>query len=76
VRAGTRGSYSSALKLTSINDTNPANDSGQVTFEISAQQNSPAPKSGGGGRFEWLSLVLLAWLAWRRTSHSRSGTFH
>ena len=76
VRAGTRGSYSSALKLTSINDTNPANDSGQVTFEISAQQNSPAPKSGGGGRFEWLSLVLLAWLAWRRTSHSRSGAFH
>jgi len=61
VHAGARGNYASALKLSSINDTNPANDIGQVMVEISGSANTPAPKSGGGGgSFEWLSLLLLA----------------
>jgi hypothetical protein len=65
VRAGARGRYASSLKLTSINDTNPANDSRQVMFEISAAATPAAPATGGGGgRFEWLSLLLLALVKW------------
>jgi len=68
VQAGARGSYLSAVRLSSVNDTNPANDVGEVRFEIAGTPAVPAPKSGGGGgRFEWLSLLLLALLKWGQT---------
>ena len=69
VRAGTRGSYSSALKISSINDTNPANDARNVAFEIAGSSPAVAEAKsagGGGGRFEWLGLALLAALTWCR----------
>jgi hypothetical protein len=71
VRASTRGNYVSSLKLTSLNDTNPGNDSRQVAFEISGSSGvATATKSGssggGGGAFEWLSLSLLAGIVYRR----------
>jgi hypothetical protein len=70
VRASTRGSYSSALKLTSLNDTNPSNDHRSVAFQINAASGSSgvaaARTGGGGGRFEWLGLALLALIASRR----------
>jgi hypothetical protein len=68
VRAGTRGSYSSALKISSINDTNPANDARNVAFEIAGSNAAvaEAKSAGGGGRFEWLGLLLLAALTWCR----------
>jgi hypothetical protein len=68
VRAGTRGSYSSALQISSINDTNPANDARNVAFEIAGSSTTvaEAKSGGGGGRFEWLSLLLLAFLGCRR----------
>lgn len=70
VRPGTRGSYSSALKLTAMNDTNAANDSRNVAFRISTSGSSgvAAAKAGGGGggSFEWLGLALLALIASRR----------
>jgi hypothetical protein len=71
VRAGASGNHAGALKLTSINDTNPANDSREVMFQISASPAVTAPKSGGGGRFEWLTLVLLGLLKWGLTPFAR-----
>ena len=68
VRAGVRGSYRSALKISSINDTNPANDARNVAVEIAGSAAVAEAKTGGGGggRFEWLGLLLLAALAWCR----------
>src|SRR5262249_47634163 len=71
VRANARGSYSSALKLTSINDTNPANDSRSVAFEITAAAPPAEAKAsgggGGGGRLEWRGLAMRALLVGQRT---------
>ena len=71
VRAGARGSYSSALKLSALNDSNPSNDHRDVAFQITASSGSPGVAAaraggGGGGRFEWLGLALLALIASRR----------
>jgi hypothetical protein len=68
VRASQRGTHRSTLKLSSANDTNPANDSREVAVEISGSTGTAAANSGGGGggSFEWLSLALLAILAIRR----------
>jgi hypothetical protein len=72
VRPAAGGSYSSALKLTSMNDTNPANDSRNVAFSISAGGPgggvAAAKTSGGGGSFEWLGLLLLALIKWGHSS--------
>ena len=62
LRASAGGSYVSALRLSSLNDTNPANDSSEVAFNVSNQKPVAEAKTGGGGRLEWLSLVLLALL--------------
>ena len=60
VRANQRGNHVSSLKLTSANDTNPANDQRDVAFGITGSQGVAAASSGGGGgSFEWLSLMLL-----------------
>jgi len=60
VRANQRGNHLSSLKLTSVNDTNPANDQRDVAFEITGSQGvSAASSGGGGGSFEWLTLLLL-----------------
>ncbi len=69
VRASQRGKHKSSLKLTSANDTNPANDSREVAVEISGSTGSATANSsggGGGGSFEWLSLALLGWLVRQR----------
>ncbi len=79
VRANARGDFSSALKLTSINDTNPANDSGSVAFNITASTTVSEAKTsggGGGGRFEWLGLVVLSMLVARRLSVRRNLRTH
>jgi hypothetical protein len=70
VRPAARGSFSSALKLSAMNDTNAANDSRNVAFQISASGGSvaAAKTGGGGGSFEWLGLALLALIKW---GHSR-----
>jgi hypothetical protein len=70
VRSGSRGSYSSALKVSSLNDTNPANDARNVAFEISGSTpvTAAAKTGGGGGRFEWLTLLLLALAKWGHSS--------
>ncbi|MEO8018102.1 MAG: hypothetical protein ABI769_09830, partial [Pseudomonadota bacterium] len=61
VRASANGSFVSSLKLTATNDSNPANDSREVTLAISGGEPSAAkaPK-GGGGRVEFWMLALLA----------------
>ena len=66
LRASAGGSYVSALKLSSLNDTNPANDSGEVTFTISTVKPVAEAQAGGGGSLEWLSLALLGLLALAR----------
>jgi hypothetical protein len=75
VRPGARGSFSSALKLTAMNDTNAANDSRNVAFQISAGASSggvaAAKTGGGGGSFEWLGLALLTLVASRRLATQR-----
>ena len=72
VRPGAHGSYSSALKLSALNDTNAANDSRNVAFQISSSGNGgvAAAKAGGGGggSFEWLGLALLALIKWGHSS--------
>jgi hypothetical protein len=77
VRASTRGNFSSALKLTSLNDTNPSNDNRNVAFRITASSPGPAMAAaktgGGGGRFEWLALGLLAIIAARRITARQNG---
>ena len=62
VRAGQRGTHMSSLKISSANDTNPANDSREVAFEITGSSGTAAAnsKGGGGGSFEWLTLLMLA----------------
>jgi len=77
VRAGSKGSYQSTLKLTAFNDINVANDSGQVALDISGGQaaSAAAPAAGGGGggggRFEWLLLGVFAALVLLKTAHFR-----
>lgn len=73
VRASQRGTHMSSLKVTSENDTNPANDSREVAVEISGTPGvvASANSGGGGGSFEWLSLAFLVWLLRRRVM----GTF-
>lgn len=68
---GSSGKYLSTVRLVSLNDTNPANDSGQVALDITASQVAPPPAasgggSGGGGRLEWLLLAACAALVGRR----------
>jgi hypothetical protein len=67
LRASTNGSFISNVRVSSVNDTNPANDARDVTVEIAtasvAATNGPSGGgSGGGGRMEWLALAFLALL--------------
>ena len=73
VRASQRGTHMSSLKLTTENDINPANDSREVAMEISGTSGSVASANsgGGGGSFEWLSLLLLALIKWGHSSFPR-----
>jgi hypothetical protein len=76
VRATTTGNFVSALKLTANNDHNAANDNRDVAVEIAG--GDPAAVSGGGsggggGSMEWLALLLLGAMVWRRTKMG-SGT--
>jgi len=69
------GSFSSAMTFSSRNDTNPANDTGQVSITLS-KSAPPAPPpppdkdsgGGGGGAFspECLLALLSVWLLSRR----------
>jgi hypothetical protein len=65
VRATADGNFTSALKLTAINDNNTANDSRDVALEISGTNVAAAGISsgGGGGRIELWMIGLLALLA-------------
>ena len=66
MRAGTRGSFISALELTRDNDTNAANDARDVAFEIAGSS-----RRGGGSEvrrrrrrpLRVAGLALLALLA-------------
>jgi hypothetical protein len=76
VRASQRGTHLSSLKLTSANDTNPANDSREVAIEIAASSGTPSASragGGGGGSFEWLSLALFAGFLTRRYRARQTG---
>jgi len=79
---GDSGKYLSTVKLVSLNDTNPANDTGQVALDITGSQSTPAPapaaggggggdSGGGGGRLEWLLLAACAALVSRKLAHTR-----
>lgn len=64
VRAGTSGAFTAQVRGGAANDNNPSNDTRNVTLNITGAQPAPpqppAPKAkGGGGAFEWLSLMLL-----------------
>ena len=69
VRAGARGNYVSALKLTSLNDTQSRQRlaRGGVRnlrrHQAAAVQGARSAGGGGGGGLEWLSLALLAGVA-------------
>jgi len=80
VRSAARGSYSSALKLTAMNDTNAANDSRNVAVQISGGSSggvaSASTSGGGGGSFEWLGLALLAGITSRRLAVRKVSRTH
>lgn len=75
VHANQAGSFTSTLRLTSANDSNPANDSRDLAIQINDATNSPSTGSDtrGGGSFEWLGLALLAALVALRLATSRAG---
>jgi hypothetical protein len=66
VRASANGNFASQVRVVTINDNNPANDSREVQLRISGGNTAAveAPASGGGGRIEWLALLLLALIKW------------
>ena len=66
VRASANGNFASQVRVVTINDNNPANDSREVQLQISGGNTAAvdAPASGGGGRIEWLALLLLALIKW------------
>ena len=67
VRANHRGSQRATLKLTAMNDINPANDEREMALEITGSTGVAAVQGGGGGgSFEWLTLLLLGWMVLRR----------
>lgn len=68
VRATETGAFTATLKLTAANDSNPANDSKGAALQITEAANAAqtANGKGGGGRFEWLALAILALVVVRR----------
>ncbi len=67
VHANEAGTFTSALRLTSANDSNAANDSKDLAIQVNDVTNASSTTGGkGGGRFEWLGLALLALLVARR----------
>jgi hypothetical protein len=63
VHANEAGSFTSALRLTSANDSNAANDSKDLAIQVNEVTNASSTTGGkGGGRFEWFGLALLALL--------------
>jgi hypothetical protein len=79
VRASRAGTFATQLRVSASNDTHAANDSREVTLEISAAASqavvsSSTAKSKGGGAFDWAGLALLSLIvaraARRKTAHS------
>jgi hypothetical protein len=69
VRGTVTGNFASTLKLTASNDNNAANDNRDVAVEIAGGDPAAVSESGGrggGGRMEWLALLLLGALVWYR----------
>jgi hypothetical protein len=65
VRASRAGTFAASLRVSATNDTNAANDSREVTFDISAAASqavvaSSSAKTKGGGAFEWAGIAFLA----------------
>jgi hypothetical protein len=73
VRATVTGNFLSSLKLTASNDNNVANDSGEVSVQIAGGDPAAVSdnKKSGGGSLEWLGLMLLGALVWRRMAALR-----
>jgi len=63
VRADAAGTLTSKLQLSATNDSNAANDTKEAALQIAevtnATQTAGSAGKGGGGRFEWLTLVVL-----------------
>lgn len=73
VRASASGRFTAGVRVVASNDTNAANDTRDVTVDVSAAAtvtNPPAGKSGGGA-FEWLTLALLALAGWLQSPTGR-----
>jgi hypothetical protein len=68
LRLNSAGTFSSALSVRAVNDTNGANDttSLSITANAPAPSNPPPSGGGGGGTFEWLSLGTLLWILRRK----------
>jgi hypothetical protein len=71
VRASAIGKFVGTVRVRAANDTNPANDTRDVSIEIAGNaQLSASGQSGksGGGRMDLWSLLLLLWLKWGHSS--------
>ena len=78
LNALTAGSQSVSVRVTSSSDNNSSNDAIAVNLTVSSAAVTPPvtppaskPSGGGGGRFEWLSLGLLALLSANRARRLR-----
>jgi hypothetical protein len=73
VRASANGNFTGSVRVTTLNDVNPANDARDVAMTIGdtpvQASNGPGGR-GGGGRMEWLALALLGWAVLRKWGHS------
>ena len=73
VRASRPGEFTTQVRVSAANDINPANDARSVKLDIDGSQAAPpatTQASGGGGRFEWLALLVLALLKWGQSPFS------
>jgi hypothetical protein len=69
VHADATGSFTAGLRISAVNDGNPANDTKDAALQISEPVNAAQTAGsgkGGGGRFEWLALALLGLVVVRR----------
>jgi hypothetical protein len=76
LQADATGTFASSVELASVNDSTAGNNTAAVSLRVDAVSSgtvgggasSAAGRARGGGRLEWLGLVLLALLVLRRAT--------
>jgi hypothetical protein len=83
LQADATGTFASSVELASVNDSTSGNNTAAVSVRVDAVSSGTVGgggsngtgRSGGGGRLEWLGLVLLALLVLRRLVRQQAAWF-